>query len=47
MTEKESDVDRRMNTPPIPLDNYREALSAYRLNRATIRSAEPKRGGLR
>jgi hypothetical protein len=47
MIKKESDMDRRYIAPSIPLDTYRQALSAFRLNRATILRLESKRGGPR
>ena len=40
-------MKRQYFAPPIPLDTHRQALSAFRLNRATIHTAEPKRGGRR
>jgi hypothetical protein len=40
-------MQRQHLAPPIPIDHFREALSRFRLNQATIHRSEPKRGGLR
>jgi hypothetical protein len=40
-------MQRQYLTPPIPLDTHRQALSAFRLNRATILRPEPRLGGRR
>jgi hypothetical protein len=42
-----SAMKRQYFAPPIPLDTHRQALSMFRLNRATILRAEGLRGGRR